>query len=320
MEFAMKHFRTPWIATAFALALGVPALAADGAPPVRPHLLGVAQVAIYVHDIAASRAFYRDFLGYAEPFSIQGPDGGLRSAFIKIGDRQAIELIPEVAPATDRLVHVGLETDDAEGMRLYLKSRGIAVPDHVTKGRVAAMYFSVKDPDGHSVEFLQYGPDSWTTRDFGLHLPDTRLSPRMSHAGVMVRHLDAALAFYRDVLGCTETWRGSGDGRELSWVTMRVPDGADWIELMLYEKMPDLAHIGVSHHFCLEVPDVAKAGEILRQRPLPAKAVLSTRVAIGKNRRRQIRAFDPDGTRVEIMEPGTVDGQAAPSSSAPPPG
>jgi lactoylglutathione lyase len=29
--------------------------------------------------------------------------------------------------------------------------------------------------------------------------------------------------------------------------------------------------------------------------------------------------FDPDGTRIELMEPGTVDGAPAPSSIAPPP-
>lgn len=307
------------IASACLVALGLPNLRADAAPAARPHLLGVAQASFYVHDIAASRAFYRDFLGYAEPFSIQGADGSLHAAFIKIGDRQAIELIPEVAPATDRLVHFGLETDDAEAMRLYLKSRGIAVPDKVTKGRVAASYFAVKDPDGHTVEFLQFGPDSWTTRDFGQHMPATRLSARMSHVGILVRHLDAALAFYGGVLGCRETWRGSSNGQELSWVTMGVPDGADWIELMLYEKMPNLAAIGVNHHVCLEVPDVAKAGEILSQRPLPPKAVLSVKVNLGKNRKRQIKAFDPDGTRVEIMDATTVDGLPATPSSAPPP-
>ena len=29
--------------------------------------------------------------------------------------------------------------------------------------------------------------------------------------------------------------------------------------------------------------------------------------------------YDPDGTRVELMEPQTVDGQPVPSSTAPPP-
>jgi hypothetical protein len=29
--------------------------------------------------------------------------------------------------------------------------------------------------------------------------------------------------------------------------------------------------------------------------------------------------FDPDGTRVELMEEGPIDGKAAPSSTLPPP-
>jgi len=29
--------------------------------------------------------------------------------------------------------------------------------------------------------------------------------------------------------------------------------------------------------------------------------------------------FDPDGTRIELMEPNTIDGQPAPSSTLPPP-
>jgi lactoylglutathione lyase len=39
----------------------------------------------------------------------------------------------------------------------------------------------------------------------------------------------------------------------------------------------------------------------------------------GVNRKRQVNLFDPDGTRVELMEANTVDGQPAPSSTLPPP-
>ncbi len=42
-------------------------------------------------------------------------------------------------------------------------------------------------------------------------------------------------------------------------------------------------------------------------------------IATGVNRKRQLNLWDPDGTRVEIMEPRTVDGVPAPSSTAPPP-
>ncbi len=307
-------------AAGLGLILGLlPARAGEAGTPARPRILGVAQVAFYVHDIEIARKFYRDFLGYEEPMALKNPDGSLRAALIKIDDRQTVQLIPEIAPGTDRLNHISLETDDAEAMRLYLKSKGIVVPDQVTKGLVTAAFFQVKDPDGHTVEFMQFAPDSWTLRDAGQHLPGTRLSLHMSHAGLMVRHLDAAIKFYGDVLGCTETWRGSGDGKQLSWVNMKVPDGTDWVEFMLYENMPAIDRIGTNHHFCLVVPDVAKVAEILGRRPLPTGAVFSTSILTGSDHKRQIHAYDPDGTRIEIMEPRAVDGLPAPSSTVPPP-
>jgi hypothetical protein len=42
-------------------------------------------------------------------------------------------------------------------------------------------------------------------------------------------------------------------------------------------------------------------------------------IRVGRNRRRQCNLFDPDGTRVELMEPNTIDGQPTPPSKAPPP-
>ncbi|MGD1029497.1 MAG: VOC family protein, partial [Opitutaceae bacterium] len=245
------------------------------------------------------------FLGFDESYTLSRPDGSLRAALIKINDRQSIELIPENAPNTDRLNHIALETDNVEGMRLYLKAMGFKVPDHVTRSEINSANFWINDPDGHPVEFQQYLPDSWVVRDTGRHLPDTRISTEMSHAGVMVRHLDDAVKFYGGVLGCTEIWRGSGNGKV--------------VEFMLYNLPPPLAKIGVNHHFCLVVPDVAKAGAILAGRPLPPGAQLSTKILVGTDRKRQIHAFDPDGTRIEIMEPGPVDGVPAPSSTAPPP-
>ena len=40
---------------------------------------------------------------------------------------------------------------------------------------------------------------------------------------------------------------------------------------------------------------------------------------VGRNGRRQINLYDPDGTRVEIMEPRTADGKPVPPSTAPAP-
>jgi lactoylglutathione lyase len=42
-------------------------------------------------------------------------------------------------------------------------------------------------------------------------------------------------------------------------------------------------------------------------------------IQVGVNRKRQVNLFDPDGTRIELMEPNTIDGTPALSSTAPPP-
>jgi hypothetical protein len=75
----------------------------------------------------------------------------------------------------------------------------------------------------------------------------------------------------------------------------------------------------VQHHMCLEVPDIAKSRETLEQRPYRKSYSRELEVRTGTNRRRQLNLFDPDGTRVELMEPVTVDGYPPPSSNAPPP-
>ena len=153
--------------------------------------------------------------------------------FFKINERQYIELSPETTPKSDRLSHISIQTDDAEAMRKYLASRGIAVPDKVGKGRIGNSNFNIKDSDGHTVEIVQYEPDGWTVREKGKHTTDARISTHMMHVGIIVTALDPAMAFYRDILGFSEIWRGSSSGTQLSWVNLKVPDGEDYIEFML---------------------------------------------------------------------------------------
>src|SRR6185503_13773652 len=101
--------------------------------------------------------------------------------WIKINDLQSIELFPEREGGSDRLNHVALLVDDAEAMRAYLASKGVKVPDKVPKGRIGNSNFTIRDPDGHGVEIVQYEPDGWTVREKGKFLPNTRIAPRISH-------------------------------------------------------------------------------------------------------------------------------------------
>ena len=301
------------------LAAAAPIAAGTADAPARPRILGLSHVALFVKDVDAARAFYKGYLGFDEPYSLTSESGGLHLTWIKANDRQSIELFPEREAGSDRLNHVAVETDDAEALRAYLAAKGIDVPKTVPRGRIGNSNFTIKDPDGHGLEFVQYEPDGWTMREKGKFMPDTRIASRMRHAGISVGDLEASLKFYRDILGFRETWRGSRDGKTLSWVNLEVPDGDDYLELMLYEVLPPPDARGVMHHICLEVPDVPAAWRKVEGRPLPKGSKTPTPMRTGTNGKRQINLYDPDGTRVEVMEPGTEDGKPRPPSDAPPP-
>jgi lactoylglutathione lyase len=289
-------------------------------PPQRPKVLGVAHYSIFVTDLAKAREFYEDFLGYQESFTLPKPDGSVGMAFVKINDTQWIELVNQPAKGEGQLNHLGLYTDDVEQLRRYLLSRGIQAPDRITTNRIGNRKISVADPDGHTVEIVQYMPDSWTGKDTGRHMPATRISDRMMHAGILVGNLDAAAAFYGGILGCRETWRGNGlTSKTLNWVNMRVPDGDNHVEFMLYKELPPADRRGGQHHLCIVVPDIAKAVATLEARPARKNYTRPMKINLGVDNKRQVGLFDPDGTRVEMMEDHTVDGKLAPSSTLPPP-
>lgn len=125
------------------------------AQPVRPRVLGIAHMAISVGDLDKARAYYKDFLGFSEPFSLTNPDGSVSLAFIKVNDYQYIEVSPGLKPGDDRLKHIALYTDEAERMRVYLASRGVTVPDSVPKGRSGNLNFNIKDADGTRAELME---------------------------------------------------------------------------------------------------------------------------------------------------------------------
>jgi catechol 2,3-dioxygenase-like lactoylglutathione lyase family enzyme len=287
----------------------------------RPRILGVAHMALYVSDLAKARAFYEDFLGFAEPYTLPRKDGtGDRIAFIKINEEQYLELFAEPPQHSDgQLNHISVYTDDARGMRDYLAARGVKVPATVGKGQIKNSNFNINDPDGHTVEIVQYEADGWTVRERGKFLPDTRISTQMAHVGVLINELEPAMKFYRDILGFQETWRGGGNPKQLSWVNMRVPDGTDYLEFMLYGPPPTPEQRGTKNHICLVVQDIEKAVKILEARPARKAYAKTIEFKTGVNGKRQANLFDPDGTRVELMEPNTVDGKPVPSSTAAPP-
>src|SRR5262249_51733023 len=267
---------------------------ADGAK--RPRIIGVSHMAVYVGDLQKARAFYEDLLGYEEPYTLKRDDGSDLIAFIKVNEDQYIELFAEGPMPQGNLNHISFFTDSAEDMRAYLASRGVKVPAKVGKGRIGNSNFNITDPDGHTVEIVQYQPDSWTRRANGKYLPDTRVSTHIAHVGVTVGALDPAMSFYHDIMGFQEFWRGSSSGKVLSWVNLRVPDGNDYLEFMLYSQPLDSRELGVKNHICLVTPNIERAVAVLEARSARKNYARAIEVKVGINGKRQANLFDPDGT------------------------
>lgn len=288
--------------------------------PPRPPIIGISHMTFRSSDMEKARAYYRDVHGYEDQLVLEDAGGRIASAFVRINGLQWIELRPEDAPGTDRLIQFGLQVEDAEAMRAYLASRGVQVPVSVSTDTLGNRSFQVKDPDGHLVEFAQYRSDGWPARAAGRNPGQRILSRCLMHIGFDVFSMERSMAFYRDTLECVEFWRGSSDDRTLSWVHLKLPEDRNYVELMLYDEPPPLERLGVLNHFGLEVPSVPAAMEEASRRTMGVRDFpRKVEYSVGTCRHRLANVFDPDGTRAELMERGTFDGSVTPSSPVPPP-
>ena len=129
----------------------------------RPRILGISHMAVKVSDIEKSVPFYRDFLGFAEQCRLNNlKDGSLMLVCFKVSDEQSIEVFTGLRPGEERLHQLAYRVDDAEAMRAHLAKNGLSVPETVGKGQVKNLGFTVRDPSGYTIEFVQYTPDGWT--------------------------------------------------------------------------------------------------------------------------------------------------------------
>jgi lactoylglutathione lyase len=253
--------------------------------------------------MAAARQFYTRLLGFQEPFSLNMADGSLMLTYFKVNDHQYIEVSPELKdPKEDRLIDIAFETTRAEWMRSYLASKGVKVPDKVRLEDDGSLSFEVTDPDGHEVEFVQYVPGSRLEKQFFKYLPESRISQRIIHVGITVKDRDAADHFYRDILGFKQTWYGGMTDTRTDWVDMRVPEGTDWLEYMLNVHDPDPRVLGIMHHLALGTPSVDASYKVLLKRGLKTTETPK----IGRDGKWQLNLYDPNLTRVEMMEPAPV--------------
>jgi catechol 2,3-dioxygenase-like lactoylglutathione lyase family enzyme len=268
----------------------------------RPHVLGLAHVAFRVSDLSKTRAFYENFLGYAEPFSLIDGNGKTSIAFVKVNEEQYVELFQGDAESRGQLDHFALYTDDLAAMREYLLGQRVPLLADIHQGRVGNSFLTVRDPDGHQIEILQYLPSSLTAQSLGKFMPPRRVSSHITHVGIVVSSVGSAMKFYRDVLGFREFAHGGGGGGQHGWVDLQAPDGSDYVVLIPFAGVPSPVDLRAQNHFCLASSDVRKTVASLQARATSDLLTSPITLQTGDNMPTRANLFDPDGARVELME------------------
>ena len=278
-----------WLAVLFAVSLH----AAE-----RPRIVGIANIAVKVDNLEEARKFYSGVVGMAEAFATRDPAVAGDLACFKLNDHQYVEVSPTLkAQSEDRLIRIGFETNDARELRDYLAAKGVQVPSRIDKDANGNRSFVVQDPDGHSVEFVQYMPGSIHSRNFGKHLAPIRISDHMLHVGVRVVDPAKSDAFYKDILGFRLQWKGGSTDNHFDWISMMVPDGYDWIEYMVRETTPTPRTLGILNHYALSATDIQQVYKTVVERGYKP----SQEPAIARDGRWLLQLYDKNFTRTEMM-------------------
>lgn len=282
------------LAAAFLVASTVAASAQLPDPAItRPKITGISHLALYTSNPAAADHFYRVTVGAVKLPDPENPKG-VRYA---LSATQFIEVLPLPPGAgINRLDHTAYNTDDAEGLRKYLASKAYKTPAKVEKGADGSRWFTVLDPEGNKVEFVELP-----------HLPQAVAAPEaigrhIIHMGMLVHSRAVEDTFYRDLLGFRPYWFGGMAEGRTDWVSQQTPDGHDWLEYMLNARPDISAHdLGVLDHFSIGEVSVDAAFKTLKDGDRLAGVEAQEHTQMGKDGKGQFNFYDPDGVRVELM-------------------
>ena len=268
---------------------------------VRPKITGVSHIAIYTSDPAATEHFYTVTVGALKMPDPENPNG----VIYMVGDKQWIEVLPKPANAgINRLDHVAftLGWPGVDSMRKFLKTKGWAVPDRVTRDSNNTIRFDVLDPEGNKVEFT-------APPVFAQVNPPNIIGHHIIHVGLLVHDRAKEDTFYRALLGFVPYWFGGMKDDKVEWVSQQVPDGHDWLEYMINGSPTETGIpatmsqelLGVLDHFSIGEDSVDAASATLRDAGRLKGVKCDTGTKIGRDGKGQFNMYDPDGIRVELM-------------------
>jgi len=288
------HIGVSLAGCAFLISLALAsALAAE-----RPPIIGIANFVVKTDNLEEVRKFYTGVLGYDEVFKHRRPGVAAEIAVFKVNDRQYIEVAQTlVNEADDKLIQIGFETKDARKLRAYLAEKGWAVPAKVGKDSDGNYSFTVKDPEDHTVEFVEYLKGSVHSRNLGKAISPRRISDHMLHVGVHVKSPEAQDKFYKDILGFRFQWKGGPQDDRIDWISLMVPDGDNWIEYMVSRGTPSPQQLGVWHHVAVGTLDIQSLYKTVLSRGYTPPREPN----IARDGRWLLQLYDKHNTRTEVM-------------------
>jgi catechol 2,3-dioxygenase-like lactoylglutathione lyase family enzyme len=187
------------LARTFSLTLVLIATFAHAQPETHtPPFNGIAHVAIRVHDLAASVAFYQK-LGFEQAFDLR-KDNVPYESFIKINDNQFIELYPVTSKdPTPGFLHLCFEGVDLNAIYNDYASHGLT-PTAVRKAGAGNLLFTMPGPvqpsGPQNIEYTQYMPGSLHSNDQGKHLGPDRVATKLIAVALAMKDTVAARDFY----------------------------------------------------------------------------------------------------------------------------
>jgi catechol 2,3-dioxygenase-like lactoylglutathione lyase family enzyme len=272
-----------------------PAPAAPAAAPTKlPPLLGIAHIAVRVKDIAASLAFYHK-LGFDQAFANTNPSGVVTQSFVKINDRQYIELYPVGARDADsrpEFMHLCFEGGDLNGIHDFYVAEGLT-PITVRKAAAGNLLFTLAGPmqfaTPQNIEYTEYMPGSRHTLDFGQHISPDRIGTTMSVVVLAMQDPAAARSFYLTRLGFT------ADPAHPS--RLNLPGASsEQIDIVPVDAL------GSRSSILLESPDLDKAAAQLTRQQVEFKRAAATETD-GKGKTHTIDMLsvtDPDDNIIRV--------------------
>jgi catechol 2,3-dioxygenase-like lactoylglutathione lyase family enzyme len=264
----------------------------------RPPITGISHMCVYAHDLAASDNFYGHILGATKARDPQSQDG-VRYYF---SPTQFVEVLPLPSDHTlSRMACVAFDTSSAKDLRAYLLAHNVDHTSDLHASPDGSHWFDTRDPEGNVVQFLEPSPDQ------SAPITTDPISTRIIHVGYLVHSRADEDHFYRELLGFRPYWYGAMHPDHTDWISAQVPDGHDWLEYMMVgdgSTTPidhvNAGELGVLNHFSLGVKNMEQAVTILYQQDrLPPK---HDGPQMGRDGKWQANLYDPDGTRVELME------------------